>query len=171
MDDSNLDVYPGGSDESPEAYNQCFFDPDFPDQEALKSIVRRHGQILFQPFDQEGLRVESLHLEVDPIAQFRMQPRRFIRSDILAPLKALIDQFVSEGVLVSDISCTTQVPWSLFIRRKVESGWRWIIGRSINICVYQPTSFPTKTCYFSSSQACNTSPKSITYGVSSATTG
>jgi hypothetical protein len=83
-----------------------FFDPDFPDQEALKSIVRRHGQILFQPFDQEGLRVESLHLEVDPMAQFRMQPCRFIRSDILAPLKALIDQFVSEGVLVSDISCT-----------------------------------------------------------------
>ena len=43
LDDANLDVYPGGSEESPEAYNQCFFDPDFPDQEALKSIVRRHG--------------------------------------------------------------------------------------------------------------------------------
>ena len=76
----------------------------------LKSIVRRHGQILFQPFDQEGLRVESLHLGVDPLAQFRMQPCRFIKSDILGPLKALIDQFVSEGVLVLDISCTTRVP-------------------------------------------------------------
>ena len=25
LDDSNLDVYPGGSEETPEAYNQCFF--------------------------------------------------------------------------------------------------------------------------------------------------
>ena len=24
LDDANLDVYPGGSEESPEAYNQCF---------------------------------------------------------------------------------------------------------------------------------------------------
>jgi len=82
------------------------FDPNFPDQDALKSIVRRHGQILLQPFNQEVLRVESLHLEVDPLTQFMMQPCRFIRSDILGPLKAQIDQFVSEGVLVSDISCT-----------------------------------------------------------------
>ena len=90
-----------------------FYVPSFPYQDALKSIVCRHGKILFQPFDQEGLRVESLHLEVEPLAQFRMQPCRFIRSDILVPLKALIDQFVSEGVLVSDISCThklTRVP-------------------------------------------------------------
>ena len=100
LDDVNFDVYPGGSEEAPEAYNQCFFDHSFPDQDALKSIVRRHGQILFHPFDQEGLRVESLHLEVDSLAQFRMQSCRFIRSDILVPLKALFDQFVSEGVLV-----------------------------------------------------------------------
>ena len=86
--------------------HSMFFNSIFPDQDALKSIVRRHGQILFQPFDQEGLRVESLHLEVDPLAQFRMQPCRFIRSDILVPLKALIDQFVRDGVLVLDISCT-----------------------------------------------------------------
>ena len=39
LDDTNLDVYPGGL-EAPEAYNQCFFDPSFPDQDALKSIVR-----------------------------------------------------------------------------------------------------------------------------------
>ena len=67
-----------------------FFYPNFLDQDALKSIVRRHGQIFFHPFYQEGLRVESLHLEVDPLAQFRMQPCRFIRSDILGPLKDLI---------------------------------------------------------------------------------
>ena len=87
-----------------------FFDPSFPDQDALKSIVRRHGLILFQPFDQEGLRVESVHLEVDTLAQFRMQPCRFLRSNISHPLKALIDQFVSEGVLVSDIFCTHASP-------------------------------------------------------------
>ena len=87
-----------------------FFDPSFPDQDALKSIVRKHGPILFQPFDQECLRVENLHLEEDALAQFRMQPCRFIRSDILGPLKALIDQFVSKGMLVSDISCTHASP-------------------------------------------------------------
>jgi len=56
----------------------------------LKSIVRRHGQILFQPFAQESLRVEMLHLEVDPLARFRIQPCRFIRSDILGLLNALL---------------------------------------------------------------------------------
>ena len=47
LDDANLDVYPGASEEEPEAYNQCFFDSNFPDQDALKSIVRRHEKILF----------------------------------------------------------------------------------------------------------------------------
>ena len=40
LDDANLDLCPGGSEEETEAYNQCFFDPSFPDQGALKSIVR-----------------------------------------------------------------------------------------------------------------------------------
>ena len=50
LDDANLDVYPGASSEEPGAYNQCFFETSFPDQDARKSIVRKHGQILFQPF-------------------------------------------------------------------------------------------------------------------------
>ena len=29
LDDANLDVYPGGSEEEPEAYNQCFLTPNF----------------------------------------------------------------------------------------------------------------------------------------------
>ena len=108
-----------------------FFDPNFPDQDALKSILRRHGQIFFQPFDQEGLRVESLHLEVDPLARFRMQPCRFIRSDILGPLKALIDQFVSEGVLISDISCTHASPLVIF--HKKDGGIRMAVDyREVN---------------------------------------
>ena len=65
LDDANLDVYPEALEEEPEAYNKCFFDPDFPDQDSLNSIVRRPNSF------QEGLRVESLHLEVDPLAQFR----------------------------------------------------------------------------------------------------
>ena len=69
----------------------------FRDQDVIKSIVRRHGQILFISFDHEGLRKKSLHLEVDPLAQFRMQLCRFIRSDILGPINAQIDQFVREG--------------------------------------------------------------------------
>jgi len=62
-----------------------FFDPDFPDQKLLKSIVQKHGQVIFQPFDQEGLRVDSLHLVIDANVTFRMPPCWFIRSDILVP--------------------------------------------------------------------------------------
>jgi len=74
------------------------------------------------------MRIESLHLEVDPLTQFRMQPCRFIRSDILGPLETLIDQFVSEGVLVSDISGTHASPV-----HKDEGGFRMAIDyREIN---------------------------------------
>ena len=57
-------------------------------------------------------------------AQLRMQPCRFIRSDILVPLKALIDQFLSEGVLVSDISCTHASP---LVVLKKEGGFRMAV--------------------------------------------
>ena len=66
--------------------------------------MERHGQVLFRPFDQEGLKMVSLHLEVDPNATFMMKPCRFIRSDILGPFKVMIDQFVSDGVLIPNIS-------------------------------------------------------------------
>jgi len=68
--------------------------------------VEKHGQVHFQPFNQEGLRVNSLHLSIDPGANFRMQPRRFIRNDTSVPLKTMIDQYVSDGVLVPDILCS-----------------------------------------------------------------
>ena len=75
--------------------------------------------------------MESLHLEVDPLAQFRIQPCRFIRSDILVPLKALIDQFVSEGVIVSDIFCTHASP--LVIVHKKEERIRMAVDhRAVN---------------------------------------
>ena len=85
-----------------EPHNQCVFDQksDFPDQKSLRAIVETHDQVLFQPFDQEGLRVDSLHLEIDSNATFRMQPSRIMRSDILGPLKVMIDQFVIEGVFL-----------------------------------------------------------------------
>ena len=69
---------------------------------------------------QEGLRVDSLHLEIDPNATFRMKPCRFIRSDILGSLKVMIDEFVSEGVLISNISCSHVSP--LVIVHKKEGG-------------------------------------------------
>ena len=46
----------------------------------------------------------------------------FISSDSLGPLKTLIDQHVSEGVLIPDISCTYASP--LVIVYKKESGIR-----------------------------------------------
>ena len=72
--------------------------------------MKNHGKVLFQPFDQEELKVEPLTLKVNPAAQFRMQPCRFVREGILRPLKELLDQFVSQGVLVSDNSCDFALP-------------------------------------------------------------
>ena len=43
----------------------------------------------------------------------------------MGPLKALIDQFVSEGVLISDISCTHACP--LVIVHKKEGGIRMVV--------------------------------------------
>ena len=54
--------------------------------------------------------MEPLNLKVNPAAQFRMQPFRFVLDEILRPLKVLSDQFVSEGVLVSDNSCDFASP-------------------------------------------------------------
>ena len=82
--------------------------------------MERHGQVLFQPFDQEGLRVDSLHLEVDPNATFRMHPCRFIKSDILGPLKVMIDH--------PDISCSHASP--LVIVHKKEG----VIRLSVDYC-------------------------------------
>jgi len=96
-----------------------------------RSIVERHAQVLFQPFDREGLRVDSLHLAINPNATFRMQPCWFIRSYILVPLKAMIDQFVSEGVLIPDISCSHASP--LVIVHIKEGGMRVAVNyREIN---------------------------------------
>ena len=68
---------------------------------------------------------------MDPLAQFRTQPCQFIRSDILGPLKALIDEFVSEEVLVSDIS-RTHVS-QLVIVYKMEGGIRMAVDyREVN---------------------------------------
>ena len=63
-------------------------------------------QFWFNPFfDKEGLRVSPLKLKVHPSVSCRMQLCRFIRDGILKPLKTMLDQFVSEGVLIQDSSC------------------------------------------------------------------
>jgi len=87
------------------------------------------------------MRVESLHLEVDPLTQFRMQPCQFIRSDILGPLKAL-DQFLSEGVLISDISCTHASPLVMVHKERCNSNGGGLSGGLVPLCISQPTSSP-----------------------------
>ena len=82
-----------------------------------------------------------MYLEVDSYAQFRMQPCRLIRSDILSPLEALIDQFVSEGVLIPDISSTHASPQ--VIVHKLQGGIRMAVDyREVNqhlrVSVNQP---------------------------------
>ena len=73
----------------------------------------------------------SLHLEVDPTATFMMKPCRFIRSDILGPLKVMIDQLVSDGVLIPNISCIHASP--LVIVYKKEEGIKMTVDyREVN---------------------------------------
>jgi len=81
------------------------------------------GQFNSNLFDKKGLRVSPLELKVHPSASFRM-PCRFIRDGILKPLKTMLDQFVSEGVLILDSSCDftnpNPNPRSLLIKEMVE---------------------------------------------------
>ena len=107
LENSTFGVFP---DLNLEPWESCNFNPDFPELNKLKQIVRYHGSVLFQPFDYEGLRVQPLKLKVNPLATFRMQPCRFVREGIMRPLKEMIDQFVSEGVLVSNNSCDFASP-------------------------------------------------------------
>jgi len=114
----------------------------------LKSIVKSHGSIFFQPFDKEGLRGSPLKLKVHASASFRMQPCRFIRDGILTPLKTMLDQFVSEGVLISDSSCDFESPL-VFVNKK-DGGIRMAVDyhevnmqleATANQLPYQPTLF------------------------------
>ena len=93
----------------------------FPDLNTLRYIVQRHGEVLFQPFDQEGSRVDPLVLSVNPNAQFNMQSCRFVRKDIDISLRELIDQFVSEGVLVLDSISSQASPFVIVPKRRVVS--------------------------------------------------
>ena len=77
-----------------------------------------------------------------------MQPCRFLREGILCPLKELLDQFISERVLVSDNSCDFASP--LAIVNKNDGGIRMAVDyRDVNLQLvmtanqrpYQPTLF------------------------------
>jgi hypothetical protein len=125
LDTSELEVFPEAIQEGME---QCHFNEDFPKLDKLKEIVANHGSVLFQPFDQQGLKVDPLQLKVHPLASFRMQPCRYVKPSILGPLKALIDQFVSENVLIS--IANLQVLWLSFIKRMVGFVWQSITERS-----------------------------------------
>jgi len=57
-----------------------------PFQIGFSKIGPPEGRTLFQPSDQEGLKVVNpLKLKVKPSATFRMQPCRFVREDTLQP--------------------------------------------------------------------------------------
>ena len=51
LDNATIEVYPESKIKGMKPHNQCFFDPDFPNQKSLRAIVERHGQVIFQPFD------------------------------------------------------------------------------------------------------------------------
>jgi len=109
--------------------------------------IVKNGNVLFQPFGQEGLNLESLNLKVNPATQFRTQPCGFVRKGILRPLKKLLDQFVSGCVLVSDNFCNVS-----FLGYRQSKGWgirMAVDNREVNMPLettpnqlpYQPTLF------------------------------
>ena len=122
LENSDFDAYPS---QVSEPWELCTFNPKFPELERLKSVVKSHGSVLFQPFDKEGLRVSPLKLKVHPSASFRMQPCRFIRDGILKPLKTMLDQFVCESVLISNSSYDFASP--LVIVNKRDDGIRMAV--------------------------------------------
>lgn len=104
--DANIEVYPGSMVEGPEPYNQNFIDSKSLDQDSLRSIVRWH-----KDNSVPGRQMWSAYIWKNvPQVSFRMQPCSFITSDILGQMKTLIDQFVSEGVLISDTSYSHASP-------------------------------------------------------------
>jgi hypothetical protein len=128
MDTSTLEVFP---EPSGEAWENCTFNSDFPKFDRLRGIVKDHGSILFQPFDKEGLRVDPLKLHVQPKETFRMQPCRFVKDSILSPLKALIDQFVEENVLIANHDCAFASPF--VVVHKNDGGIRMAVDyREVN---------------------------------------
>ena len=87
--------------------------------------------MLYQPFEQEGLRVDPLVISVDPNTHFNIQPCRFVQNDILISLRDLIDQFFSVGGLVPDSNCGHASP--LVIVPKNEGGIRMAVDcREVN---------------------------------------
>ena len=61
-----------------------------------------------------------------------MQPCRFIWDGVLKPLKTMLDQFVSEGVLIPDSSCDFAIP--LVIVNKKDGGIRMAVDyREVNM--------------------------------------
>jgi len=131
LDDENLDT----SEKETEAC-YLFFDPDFPDQDSLKSIsiVRRHGHLIRKILGLRSCIKKWIRI-------LGMQPCRFIRCDILGPLKTLIDQFKSEGVLIPHTSCTHASP--LVIVHKKEGGIQiaadnWEVNQYLRVSANQP---------------------------------
>jgi len=90
--------------------------------------------------------MQSAKLKVNRLATFQMQPCRFFRLGIMRPLKVMIDQFVSEEILVSNDSCDYASP--LVIKRMEELEWRLIIAKLICNCSLRPISFLINHLYF-----------------------
>jgi hypothetical protein len=60
-----------------------------------------------------------------------MQPCRFVKESILSSLKAFIDQFVEENVLIADHDCAFASP--LVVVHKKDGGIRMVVDdREVN---------------------------------------
>jgi hypothetical protein len=80
-------------------WNQCHFDENFEALDDLKKIVQKHSSVLFAPFDEEGLRVEPLDLDLQPNAVLKMQPARMTAGPLMDKVKSELDRLESWGVI------------------------------------------------------------------------
>jgi len=129
LDDATIEMYPESRIEGLESHNQC--------STLIFRTKSRSGQSwrdMAKFYSNHSIRMDSLNLEIDSNATFRMKLSRFIMSDILGPLKVMIDQFVSEGVLVPDISCSHASP--LVIGHKKEGGIRMAVDYRDGLSIF-----------------------------------
>ena len=123
----------------------CTLNPNFPEFDRLKSIMKSHKSLLLKPFDKVGLRVYELNVHAS--ASFRLQSCRFIRGSILKPSQDYAGSIRIWDSFHSDLSCDFASP---LIINKRDGGIRMAVDyRDVNMqpestmnqLPYQPTLF------------------------------
>jgi hypothetical protein len=98
--DETIDLFPSAATQEQDFMHEVKFNEDFPKIDDLKDIVRKHGAVLFAPFDNKGMKAPPFDVELREGAKMRVQPARFIPADLVPKVKAELDRLVKWGVLI-----------------------------------------------------------------------